>query len=313
MPTAPVAARRSVPGPGADATSSAPPASSGALAHARRARCRRSAAAARSRAPSSAIRATTSPPVARERDAHAAARPRAGRRWTGPPARRGRRRSARRRRASSRSCALELEVACDAASGARSRRPACAARRRARGRRARRGAARAPAAAAPPSPAWRACWVSRSSSRSSGGACWRGRLEAQQHAGQRLVGLVVQVARDARALGLLRAQDGGGGARALGLEAVEHAVERRVQARDLVGARRSGSRGRRAGRRKSTAPSRRSARSSGSKRRRSTSPLTSTVASSAAASSIRTRWSLAERDLRRTSVAASTGRRSARR
>ena len=41
------------------------------------------------------------------------------------------------------------------------------------------------------------------------------RAQAQQHAGQRLVGLVVQVARQARPLGLLRAQDGLGALAAL--------------------------------------------------------------------------------------------------
>ena len=47
--------------------------------------------------------------------------------------------------------------------------------------------------------------VSRSSACSSGGACCDVASQAQQDAGQRLVGLVVQVAGDARALGLLGA------------------------------------------------------------------------------------------------------------
>jgi len=54
----------------------------------------------------------------------------------------------------------------------------------------------------------------------------RAGLQAQQHAGERLVGLVVQVAREPGALRLLGAQHGAGAGGALVLEAVEHAVER---------------------------------------------------------------------------------------
>jgi hypothetical protein len=71
-----------------------------------------------------------------------------------------------------------------------------------------------------------------------------GRLQPQQHARERLVGLVVEVARDARALGLLGLEDRAGGARALGVDALEHPVERLAQARDLLHLAALGRRGR---------------------------------------------------------------------
>jgi hypothetical protein len=61
-----------------------------------------------------------------------------------------------------------------------------------------------------------------------------GRLEAQEDARERLVGLVVQVAGDARALGLPRLEDRARGARALHLEALEHPVVGLAQPRDLL-------------------------------------------------------------------------------
>ena len=61
-----------------------------------------------------------------------------------------------------------------------------------------------------------------------------GRGEAQRDGGERLVDLVVQVAGDARALGLLGAQHGGGAADALVLQAREHEVEGLAQARDVL-------------------------------------------------------------------------------
>ena len=60
------------------------------------------------------------------------------------------------------------------------------------------------------------------------------RLEAQQQAGERLVDLVVQVARDPGALLLLGGERGARGPAALGLEPLEHADERLVQALDLL-------------------------------------------------------------------------------
>ena len=60
-----------------------------------------------------------------------------------------------------------------------------------------------------------------------------GRREAHRDRGQRLVDLVVQVAGQPRALGLLRAQDGRGGGDALGLQPDEHDVEGLAQAGDV--------------------------------------------------------------------------------
>jgi hypothetical protein len=107
-------------------------------------------------------------------------------------------------------------------------------------------------------------------------------LQAQQDARERLVGLVVQVAREARALRLLGAQDGAGAGAALVLDAVEHAVERLAQAHDVL---RVGALGVRAhaGVERSTRSMVAMSSSSGAKRRRRTTPLTSTVARIAAA------------------------------
>jgi hypothetical protein len=66
-----------------------------------------------------------------------------------------------------------------------------------------------------------------------------GRLESQQQSRERLVDLVVQIARDSRALLLLRLQRRTGGAAALGLEALEHPDERVMQPLDLLGAARA--------------------------------------------------------------------------
>ena len=68
--------------------------------------------------------------------------------------------------------------------------------------------------------------VVSSSRRSVGGASCVGGLEAQQDRRQRLVDLVVEVLRDPLALLLLRAKHAVCGLAALGLEPVEHAVER---------------------------------------------------------------------------------------
>ena len=63
----------------------------------------------------------------------------------------------------------------------------------------------------------------------------RGRLEAQQDAGERLVDLVVEVLGDPRALLLLAAQHGAAGLAALLLDAGQHVVEARGQLLHLAG------------------------------------------------------------------------------
>ena len=98
-----------------------------------------------------------------------------------------------------------------------------------------------------------------------------GRREAQRHGRQRLVDLVVQVARDARALGLLRAQDRRGAPPTRSVSRRESmTVEGLAQARDVGGlvvgglrARRRAPRGRRA---PSCASATRAARSGGAGR-----------------------------------------------
>ena len=70
------------------------------------------------------------------------------------------------------------------------------------------------------------------------------RLQAQEHAGQRLVGLVVEVARDPCALALLGLEDGARRPGALGLEAREHPVVGLAQPRDLLDLRPRGRHGR---------------------------------------------------------------------
>ena len=61
-----------------------------------------------------------------------------------------------------------------------------------------------------------------------------GGLEPQQQPGQRLVDLVVEVARDSRALLLLGVEGGARRSPALGLEPLEHADEGAVQTGDLL-------------------------------------------------------------------------------
>jgi hypothetical protein len=117
----------------------------------------------------------------------------------------------------------------------------------------------------------------------------------------------VQVARDARALGLLGLQDGAGGARARSVStrsSIRSNAWRR-RATSCTSPRSAGAGARRP--EKSTASIAAMSCSSGAKRRRSTRPLTSTVASSAQASSARRRRSATASGSRCTmSVAART-------
>ena len=191
--------------------------------------------------------------------------PRAGRRSRAPPGRRGRRRAGRpsgrsreRRPSASKLGAIPLwrPSSLDVAGERRLEaevvergRPQLAGERR----------------AAPASPGWRAPRISASSRGELGRRLLAHRLEAQQQPGQRLVDLVVEVAGDPGALLLLGVERGARGAPALGLEPLEHAAERQVQALDLLGpaagsARRAGWRPGARGRR---APSRRRAARAG--------------------------------------------------
>ena len=63
----------------------------------------------------------------------------------------------------------------------------------------------------------------------------RRRLQPQQDRRQRLIDLVVEVLREALSLLFLRSQHAARGVPALGLEAVEHAVEGALEADDLLG------------------------------------------------------------------------------
>jgi len=67
------------------------------------------------------------------------------------------------------------------------------------------------------------------------GRVLHGGLQTQQHAGERLIALVVQVARQARALGLLALEHRCRGPGALVLQAPEHPVERLHEAHHVVG------------------------------------------------------------------------------
>ena len=90
------------------------------------------------------------------------------------------------------------------------------------------------AGGAPPSPDWQAPFVSASSSRRRGGAHLRERLEPEAGRGQRLVHLVVEVARDPLSLLLLRAELEPAGAAALRLDPLEQLREGMGEPLDLL-------------------------------------------------------------------------------
>ena len=126
-----------------------------------------------------------------------------GPRSRAPPARPGRPRPGR--RATARRAAGRPRSWPAPGRAGRSRARACAAPPRGRGRRARSGAAGGRGRAARPSPGWPAAFASASWACSVRRGVLGGRLDAQQQGGERLVDLVVQVARDALALLLLGA------------------------------------------------------------------------------------------------------------
>ena len=173
---------------------------------------------------------TTASPASRRARRSTRWRRRGGRRWSAPPGRRGRRRAPA--RSESGSSRLDAPLDADAAPARRTRRSAgsalCSPRSSSasgRSRRAIRRTSSVPLRA-----------VSRSSSSCVAqlvGDVGGEAFDLEHHAGERLADLVVQLARDPPPLGLLHQQRQPRALAALGLEPVEHLVERCRQRADV--------------------------------------------------------------------------------